>query len=513
MKRLSMRNIKEILRLKFGLGLSVRQISKSTQLSRPAVSDYLRRFEMSSLAWPLPTGITDTAIDAQLFPPKPELKDILRPLPDWAQVHQELRHKGVTLYLLWEEYKANQPDGFLYSWYCDHYREWAAKLDVVMRQQHLAGEKCFVDYAGPTIPITNKYTGEIHRAQIFVGVMGASNYTYAEATLTQTLLDWIHSHIRMLEYFGVAPKILVPDNLKSGVTKTCRYEPEVNQTYLDFAEHYNIAIIPARSRKPRDKAKAETGVLIVERWILACLRHHTFFSLKDLNDAISGLLIRLNQRPFKKFPGCRVTAFRSLDYPAMQVLPAERYIFSEWKKAKAGPDYHIEVDKHYYSVPYTLTRKILHVNFSKQVIEVFYNNQRVASHIRLHQADKRYSTQSEHMPMGHKEHLQWTPERMLRWAGTIGTYTQQLIQKLMDSRLHPAQAFRPALGITRLTKLYGNSRVEAACRRAYLTNAISFSSVSSILKHRLDEQILPQDIQPSQPIIVHNNVRGAEYYH
>ena len=508
-----MRKSREVLRLKFELDLSERQISKSTRVSRSTIAECLRRFAASGLSWPLPAELADADIEAWLFPPKPALPDALRPTPDWAQVNQEMRRKGVTLFLLWQEYKVSQPEGFLYSWFCEHYREWLGRLDAVMRQEHLAGEKCFVDYAGHTMPVTDRHTGEIRQAQIFVGVMGASNYTYCDATWSQTVPDWIGSHIRMLEYFGAAPEILVPDNLKSGVTKACRYEPDTNPSYHDFANHYGIAVIPARSRKPRDKAKAENGVLIVERWILACLRNRSFFSLAELNEAISELLVRLNQRPFKKLPGCREAAFRSVDYPAMRALPLERHVFSEWKKARVNLDYHIEVDKRYYSVPYTLIGRQLDVCYSETVIEVMHKGERVASHARVHGNGKRYSTQSAHMPRAHQEMAAWTPERIINWATTVGEYTSKLIDAMIERRQHPQQAFRAAVGIIRLGKRYGNSRVEAACRRAYTTHAISFTSVDSILKRRLDELPLPQETKQTSLPIFHDNVRGAGYYH
>lgn len=509
-----MRKIREVLRLSFELDLSERQISKSLLVSRSTIGDYLRRFAASGLSWPLPIGLADADIDARLFPPKPAIPDAQRPTPDWALVNQELRRKGVTLFLLWQEYKSGQPEGFLYSWFCENYREWSGKLDAVMRQEHLAGEKCFVDYCGKTMPITDRHTGEIRQAQIFVGVMGASNYTYAEATLSQTLPDWIGSHIRMLEHFGAAPEILVPDNLKSGVSKTCCYEPDANPSYHAFANHYGIAVIPARSRKPRDKAKVEGGVLVVTRWILACLRNHAFFSLAELNTAISELLARLNQRPFKKLAGCREALFRSVDYPAMRALPVERHIFSEWKKVRMGVDYHVDIgDRYYYSAPYTLIGKQLDVNFSEYVVEILYRGQRVASHARLHGNDRHHSTLTAHMPKGHREMAEWTPERIVNWAASVGEHTGKLINALIERRQHPQQAFRAALGIIRLGKRYGNDRVEAACRRAYTTNAISYSSVDSILKHRLDELPLPQDTQQSTLPLFHDNVRGAGYYH
>ena len=508
-----MRKIREVLRLKFELDLSVRQISKSTQISRPTASDYLRRFAVSALPWPLPAGLADAEIDARLFPPKPALPDAMRPAPDWALVNRELRRKGVTMFLLWQEYKSSQPEGFLYSWFCVRYREWTGKLDAVMRQEHLAGEKCFVDYCGQTMPITDRDTGEIRQAQIFVGVMGASNYTYCDATWSQALPDWIGSHIRMLEYFGASPEILVPDNLKSGVSKTCRYEPDTNPSYHDFANHYSIAVIPARSRKPRDKAKVECGVLIVSRWVLACLRNRTFFSLAELNTAISELLVRLNQRPFKRLAGCRESLFRAIDYPVMRALPVERHVFSAWKKVRMGLDYHVEIDERYYSAPYTLIGKQLDVNFSEYVVEILHRGQRVASHARSHGNGRRYSTQSEHMPKGHREMAEWTPERILNWAASVGEHTAKLIDALIERKPHPQQAFRAAAGIIRLGKHYGNARVEAACRRAYTTNAISYSSVDSILKHRLDELPLPQDTPQISLPIFHDNVRGPNYYH
>lgn len=463
MERLSMRKIREALRLKFELDLTERQIAQSIQVSRSTIADYVQRFVESGIAWPLPSDLADTVLEAKLFPPKPTLPDAQRPVPDWVLIHQELRKKGVTLFLRWQEHKSIHPDGFRYSWFCNHYRVWAGRLDAVMRQEHLAGEKCFVDYAGQTMPVTDRHTGEIKQAQIFVGVMGASNYTYCEATWSQSLPDWIGSHIRMLAHFGVAPAVLVPDNLKSGVTRACRYEPDLNPSYLELAKHYGIAVVPARARKPRDKAKVEGGVLIVERWILACLRNRAFFSLVELNVAISELLTRLNQRPFKKLPGCRHDLFRTLDYPAMRPLPAQPYAFAEWKKVRVNVDYHIEVEERLYSAPYALIGKQLDVRYTQQTVEIMYRGERIASHARLHGGGSRYATQSEHMPEKHRAMASFTPQRIERWAASIGPSTAQLIAALMAQRRHPQQAFRAALGIIRMGKLYGNARLEAAC--------------------------------------------------
>lgn len=512
MERLSMRKIREALRLKFELDLTERQIAQSIQVSRSTIADYVRRFVESGIAWPLPSDLADTLLEAKLFPPKPTLPDAQRPVPNWVLIHQELRKKGVTLFLLWQEHKSIYPDGFRYSWFCNHYRAWAGRLDAVMRQEHLAGEKCFVDYAGHTMPVTDRNTGEIQQAQIFVGVMGASNYTYCEATWSQSLPDWIGSHIRMLAHFGAAPAVLVPDNLKSGVTRACRYEPDLNPSYLELAKHYGIAVVPARARKPRDKAKVEGGVLIVERWILACLRNRAFFSLVELNVAICELLTRLNQRPFKKLPGCRKDLFRTLDVPAMRPLPAQPYAFAEWKKVRVNLDYHIEVAGRLYSVPYALIGKQLDVRYTQQTVEIMHRGERIASHARLHGKDDRYATQTAHMPEKHRSHAEWTPQRIERWAASIGPSTAQLIAALMAQRRHPQQAFRAALGIIRMGKLYGNVRLEAACRRAYAMKAIGYKSIESILKHRLDEAPMPADVQPTLPLI-HVNLRGADYYH
>ena len=356
-ERLSMRKIHEVFRLKFACGLSDRQIARSCQVARSTVGEYLRRFTQAGLSWPLSSDLDAAALERLLFPALPVIPVSDRPVPLWVHIHQELRRKGVTLALLWEEYRASHPQGYHYSWFCDLYRAWHGKIDLVMRQDHRAGEKLFVDYAGQTVPIVDRRTGEIlFDAQIFVAVMGASNYSYAEATRTQTLPDWIGAHVRTFAFLGGVPEIIVPDNLKSGVTKPCRYEPDINPTYHAMAAHYGTVVIPARVRKARDKAKVEGGVLLVERWILAALRNRTFTSLAELNEAIRGLLTRLNERRFQKLPGSRRTMFETVDRPALRPLPTP-YTFEEWSYARVGIDYHVEVDGHYYSVPYALVKK------------------------------------------------------------------------------------------------------------------------------------------------------------
>ncbi|MEZ5489317.1 MAG: IS21 family transposase [Gammaproteobacteria bacterium] len=510
-KRLSMRKIREVLRLKWGNGMSNRRIAAGSGIGRPTVSEYLRRAEEAGLSWPLPDDLDDARLERLLFPPPPDLPAQERGIPDWVHIHGELKHKGVTLFLLWQEYRANHPDGYQYSWFCEHYRAWQGKLDMVMRQDHRAGEKLFVDYAGQTVPIIDRATGEIREAQIFVAVLGASNYTYAEATWSQSLPDWIGSHVRCLHFLGGVPELVVPDNLRSGVSKAHRYEPDVNPTYQDMASHYGVAVLPARVRKPRDKAKAEGGVLIVERWILAVLRHRQFFSLVELNAVISELLEKLNARPFRKLPGCRREHFEQLDLPVLQPLPAEPYVYAEWKKARVHIDYHVAFEGHYYSVPYALIKKEVDVRITRNTIECFHRGNRVASHQRSHHKG-RHTTVTAHMPESHRQAGEWSPERLMRWASKTGPATEKLIQTVLGSRKHPQQAYRSCLGILRLSKPYGDERLEAACRRALTLGSCRYKSIESILKHRLDEQPLEAQQELALPD-THDNIRGPAYYH
>jgi transposase len=416
----------------------------------------------------------------------------------------------VTLFLLWQEYKAAYPEGFQYSQFCQRYRKWAGTLDLSLRQNHKAGEKLFVDYCGQTVPVVQASTGEVRGAQIFVAVLGASNYTYAEATWTQKLPDWIASHIRTWEYLGGVTELVVPDNLRSGVSSACRYEPDLNPTYNDLATHYGTAILPARVRKPRDKAKVEAGVQGVERRILAALRNRTFFSLAEVNQAIRELLEEYNERLFQKLPGSRRSLFETLDQPALKPLPGQRFDYADWKKARVNIDYHVEVDGHYYSVPYQWVGQPVEVRFGATIVECFHRGKRVASHVRSFQKG-RHTTLKEHMPKAHRAYLEWTPERLVRWARQSGGATAEVVESLMASRAHPQQGFRPCLGILRLGQQCGADRLEAACARALATRAISYRSIASILKTGLDRQPLPK-IPPELPPIEHDNVRGGGYY-
>ena len=506
-RRLSVRKSKEILRLKWEAGVSDAAVSRSCHISRSTVAGCIRRATAAGLSWPLPEGMDDARLERLLYPPASAVTE--RPMPDWAQVHQEMKRKGVTLFLLWQEYKLQSPEGFQYSYYCDLYREFIGKLTVSMRQTHLAGEKLFVDYAGPTISIVDRTTGEVHPAQMFVAVLGASNYTFAEATMTQGLADWTGSHVRAFEFFGGVPEIVVPDNLKSGVTKPCRYDPDINQSYADLARHYGIAVIPARVRKPKDKAKAEGGVLVVERWIMAALRNRTFFSLAEANAAIKELLSKLNDRPFKKLSGCRRSQFEELDKPVLKPLPATAYEYAWWKQVRVGIDYHVEIDGHYYSVPYQLIKQQLDARITRSTVECFYKGKRVATHIRTD--GRGHSTIPKHMPKAHQSYAQWTPERIIRWSRSIGEQTATVANIIISRRHHPQQGFRACLGLMSMGKKYSNDRLEAACNRAIVTNCVNYKSIQSILKTGLDQQALPE-VQASQRTPDHNNIRGPEYF-
>jgi transposase len=505
-----MRKIKEVLRLKHEAGCGNRDISKSCGIGRTTVSRYLRRAARAGLSWPLPPWIDETQLERLLFPPAPLPPTGARPEPDWSQVHQELKRKGVTLALLWEEYKAVHVLGYQYSWFCEQYREWSGKLGLVMRQDHRAGEKMFVDYAGHTVDVVNPLTGEVQAAQVFVAVLGASNYTFAEGTWTQALPDWIGSHQRAFQFFGGVTELVVIDNLKSGVSKACRYEPDINPTYQEMAAHYGTAVLPARVRKPRDKAKAEVGVQLVERWILAALRKRTFFSLAELNRAIRELLDKLNNRPFKKLAGSRRSLYESLDKPALRPLPATAYQYAQWKKAKVHIDYHVEVDRNYYSVPHQMVGKKLDIRYTERTVECFFKGQRVASHRRSTRHGG-FTTLIEHMPRSHQEHAKWTPERITNWLNNIGEATAKLAEEIMGRRAHPQQGFRACLGLVSLAEKHGEARVEAACSRALAYGAFSSKSVERIIGKELDKAPLPPPASESSPIL-HANIRGASYF-
>jgi transposase len=509
-ERLPMRHLRELLRLCHA-GLPQRMTAQSLGLAQGTVSKYLSRARVVGLSWPLPPELDDDErLEAFLFPRPYDRPTDERPAPDWAEVHRELCRPDVTLTLLWEEYKAREPEGFSYSWFCNLYKAWTGRLKPTLRQVHIAGEKLFVDYAGRTLEVIDTQTGEVHPAQIFVAVLGASNYTYAEATFTQSLPDWIGSHVRAFTYLGGTARQTVSDNLKAGVTKACFYEPMVNRTYADLARHYDTAIVPARPYKPRDKAKVEVGVQVVGRWILARLRNRRFFALADLNAAIRDLLTDLNARPLRGWGRSRRQLFDELDRPALGPLPAEPYEYAEWKRCRVGLDYHVEIAKHFYSVPFALARQEVDARITVATVEIFHRGKRVASHLRSTRPH-RPTTVAEHMPSSHRRYRDWTHERIGREAATIGVDAATLIDAILRSRPHPDQGFRAAIGILGLVKRYGAARVEAACARALALNTRSYTSVAAILKNRTERA--PSRPADDAPVLIHANIRGPGYYH
>lgn len=510
-ERLPMRKVREVLRLKYACGVSERVIARSVGVSRSTVAEYLRRASVIGLGWPLPADLDDAALDRRLFTPPGFHGGPTQPLPDWSRLHTELRRSGVTLLLLWEEYRADHPDGYGYSRFCAHYGAWRRTVSATMRQTHVAGEKLFVDFAGDTVPVFDVPSGEVRAAHIFVAVLGASNYTFAQARWSEGLADWTGAHVDGFAFFGGVPALVVCDNLKAGVTAACRYEPGINRTYQDLATHYGTTILPARVRKPRDKAKVEVAVLIVERWILARLRHRRFFSLAELNAAIAELLAALNARPMRKIGASRRQLFETIDAPALGALPAEPYEYAEWKKARVAPDYHIELAGHFYSVPSGLIRQTVEARTTETTVEVFHKGRRVAAHVRS-SLRNRYTTVPEHMPSAHRRYAEWTPARLTCEAARIGPATVQLIETILHAKPHPEQGFRAGLGILRLAKSYGDIRLEAACLRGLSIGASTYGSIASILKNGLDKAFHADVAAAAEPIR-HGNIRGRGYYH
>lgn len=506
---LSMRQIHEILRLKHQNRLSIREIATSCGLPASTVGDYLKRAEIAGIGWPAPEGLSDQQLVEKLMATPPAPGEPYQFLPDWPHIHAELRRQSVTLQLLWHEYRALHPQGYGYSRFCELYQRWAGTLDPVLRQVHLPGEKMFVDWAGQTVPIHNAQDGTHSYAHLFVAVLGASNKTYAEAFADEKLPSWIGAHCHAYAFFQGVARVTVPDNLKTGVVRPCRYEPLIHQSYQEMAQHYGTVIIPARVKKPRDKSKVETGVQIAQRQILAALRDQRFFSVVELNEAMAPLLAKLNAKAFQKLEGSRDSWFESLEKPRLLPLPSEPFDLAVWSKAKVNIDYHVVVDNHYYSVHYSLIHQELDVRLSAHTVEFFRVGKRVAAHVRSHLAG-RFTTLDEHRPKSHQKYLQWTPGRMIDWAKTIGPDCGKLVETILEDRPHPEQGFRSCLGIVRLGKAVGNTRLEAACGRALHFRTCSYASIKSILEKQLDTQPLEQELPLPSP--VHQNLRGSPYY-
>ncbi len=507
----TMRKIRDVLRLRLADQLSLRQVSLSLAIPHTTVADYVRRAAAAGItAWPLPVELSDDdALEARLFA-SPASSPRVRPAPDYAVMKKELAQKGMTLMLLWVEYRESHPDGYEYSQFCQLYRTWRQRLDVTMRQDHKAGEKLFVDFPGLRVPIYDETTLAVSfEAELFVAVLGASSYLYAEALRSQELVHWIAAHENAFAAFGGTTEMVVPDNLRSAVAAAHRYEPDLNATYQEMAQHYQTAIVPARPYKPRDKAKVEAGVQVAERWIIMRLRKERFTSLGALNERIRELVEVINHRPFKKMAGSRASVFAEIDQPALRPLPATRYDFATWIRVRASRDYHLAVEHNVYSVPYHLAGQVLDVRLSANVVEVFWRNRRVASHQRSY-AKGVAVTDAAHMPSSHRRYAEWTPSRLVLWAQTNGPATVQFIEALLTSRPHPEQGFRSAVGVRGLEKKYGPERLEAACARALAIRSFAYKSVASILRHGLDRQPLTAPEPRANP--THSNIRGAKYY-
>lgn len=508
--RLSMRKVKEILRLKLDVKLSHREVATSAGVSVGVVSKVWNRAVKAGLTWDEIARLDEAQLDVRLNGPVAE-PGVERDEPDPIWIHVEKKKPGVTLELLHVEYLEAHPNGLRYTAFCDRYRAWLNRRGLTMRQTHKGGERAFVDYSGKRLCIVDKKTGERIPVELFVGVLGASSFTYAEATYTQKGVDFIQSHVRFFEYIDGVPALVTPDQLKSGVTTSSWYDPQIQRTYEELAEHYGTAVLPARPRKPRDKAKVEVAVQVVQRWILARIRNEVFFSLDALNERIRELVDELNDRPMRFYKKSRRELYLLLDKPVMKPLPMERFVFSEWKEVRLNIDYHVTFDGNHYSAPHTLVHEHLDLRATSTTIELFFKTQRVASHIRSY-GKAVYSTKKEHMPKAHQEHLEWPPSRVIDWAAKIGPNVRVLVDALIAERSHPEQGYRPALGIIRLAKTYGNERVDKACRRAHLAGARNYRHVVAILKNRLDEAPLPDTLDDNRPRVEHENVRGPGYY-
>ena len=509
-RELTMRQLRYMLRLHHD-GVSARAIGRTLGVARSTIQDNLQRAQASGIAWPLPPELTDAVLEQRLFA-RPGMMSGLRRRsePDWGMLARELKRPGVNLMVLWEEYRQVQPDGYGYSRFCDLFREFERRLSPVMRQEHVAGDKVFVDYSGKRIDIVDPSTGIVIEAELFVGVLGASSYTYAEATFTQTLPDWIGSHVQMFRFFGGVPRLTVPDNLKSAVNKASFYDPEINRSYGMMAAHYGVGVLPARPRKPRDKAKVEAGVRFAQTYILGRLRHQTFFSLAECNAAIKECLDRINGHVMRRLGVSRRDLFETIERPALRPLPAQDYEYAEWRLVRVGLDYHVEAAGYFYSVPHTFIRAEVDVRITARSVEVFHRGRRIAAHERRY-GGRRHGTDPEHMPSAHRRYAEWTPDRFHRWARSIGPNTEALITAILANRPHPEQGFRTCLGVLRLYRGIAPARAEAVSARALEINAMTYKSVASILNNNLDR--VPTRQSGTEPTLFdHPNVRGPRYF-
>jgi transposase len=513
-KPLEMRHVREVLRLSAG-GASQREIGESLNIAHSTVGDTKDRAKAAGLSWPLAPELTDDELAAALYrrtAPPGQLGRRCKPEPDWAALHLEMKRPHVTLQLLWAEYRAEHPDGYGYSRFCELYRGFEGKLAPTMRQTHLAGDRLFVDFAGATVPvIVDRHTGEVRAAQIFVAALGASSFTYVEATWGQTSADWIGAQGRALTFFGGAPRLIVPDNAKAAIAKACFYEPGPQRSYADFAAHYGIGVLPARPRKPRDKAKVESGVQIAQRWIIACLRNQRFHSLAELNAAIAPLVDRLNARRMRRLDTSRAALFEAVEKPALKPLPAEPFVYAEWKLRRVGLDYHVDIERHFYSVPFRYLREQVDVRVTERTVEIFFKGERIGVHPRSFGVGGQ-TTQPDHMPPNHRAFAGWTIAKLSDDAAKIGPQTALMMARICAAQPHPEQGIRAGLGMLRLARRFGAQRLEAACARGMACGLARYGSIASILDNNLDRLAAPISEDASITLSDHENIRGPGYY-
>ena len=499
-----MRQIKDVLRLTLELHHSQRHIAASLGLSKGVVAKYIKLASDAGLHWPQIEVMSETELHHRLLGTVARASGFVA--PDFARMHQELHRKGMTLMLLWQEHSERHPDATIhsYSQFCENYRRYAKTLKRSMRQVHRAGEKLFIDYAGPTVALVDG-----NRAHIFVAALGASGYTFAYATPRETMADWLGATAQALRFYGGCTELIVPDNPKALIANPDRYEPRANDTVLEFARHYNTSVLPARPRRPQDKAKAESAVQVVERWILMRLRHHRFETVDEVNEAIEPLLHQLNNKPFQKLPGSRASVFAEIDVPALRALPMQAWEHAVFKTVKAHIDSHVEFDEHYYSVPHPLIGQQMEVRATQRCVEVLHRGQRVASHARSAHKGK-FTTVPEHLPEGYRAHLQWSPERLIHWGQDIGAATGSLVRRMLEARQHPEHGYRACLALLSLAKRYSKPRLEAACLIALELGTTKARHVREILANGRD-LVKPSTTLPwVSP--AHANVRGAGYY-
>lgn len=510
-ERMEMRQIREILRLRWQEGLPIRQVARSVGRSVGAVHKALEKAGKAGLQWAAAETMAEAELESLLYG-SPLVVQPERARPDPVYIHGELKRVGVTLELLHLEFLEEHPNGVRYTAFCDTYRRWLGTAGIVMRQTHRAGEKTFVDYSGKRPHYVDPKTGECIEVELFVAVLGASNFTYIEATETQRVHDFIASHVRAYTYFQGVTTITVPDQLKSAVVRACRYEPGIQRTYAAMARHFGTTIVPARPRKPRDKAKVEVAVQVAQRWVLARLRNQTFFSLAALNARIAELVEELNARPMRKLGGVtRRELFERYDRPALRPLPDVAYEMQEWEQVRVNLDYHVEFEKHWYSAPYVLVHQELWACVTPTIVELFHRGQRVASHVRSRLPYK-HTTDKAHMPEAHR-HQSAGVDGVLAWAATTGPMTEAFVRRLLESNPVQEMGWRSARGLQRVGERHGAERTEQACARALRLGARSYKPVERILALGRENVPLPGEEPPEAPVIEHGNLRGASYYH